>query len=143
MKLEQLKQFKKTGNFTLSSGKKSKYYYDLKEAMGDPVLLHQICHDLLLENPERVNADLYIGIEYGGVPLAICCSLMTGTPYAILRKNKKRHGTLSKIEGYKGKGKVILFDDVLTTGNSIKKAVKFLKHKEYEILKTVTIMERK
>lgn len=135
-----LKPYRKVGNFTLSSGKKSKFYYDVKEAMGEPQVLQKIFAQLMQRIP--INVDLFVGIEYGGIPLAIICSVMTGKPYAVLRKNKKRHGTLSKIEGYKGKGNVVLLDDVYTTGTSIKKAKKFLKGKGYEVIETLTVMDR-
>jgi len=137
---EILEKHKKIGNFTLSSGKKSKYYYDVKEAMGEPANLQKIFAQLMTRIP--ITTDVFIGIEYGGIPLAIICSIMTGKPYAILRKNKKRHGTLSKIEGYKGKGKAVLLDDVLTTGNSLRKAEKFLTKKGYNIIEKLTVVER-
>lgn len=135
-----LKKYKKIGNYTLSSGKQSKFYYDIKEAMGEPSNLQKIFAKLMEEIP--ITTDLFIGIEYGGVPLAVTCSIMTGKPYAILRKNKKRHGTLTKIDGFKGKGNVVLLDDVLTTGNSIRKAEKFLTKHGYNIIKTLTVVDR-
>ncbi len=135
-----LQKYKKIGNFTLSSGRKSKYYYDVKEAMGEPSNLQKIFAKLMQEIP--ITTDLFVGIEYGGIPLAIICSVMTGKPYAVLRKNKKRHGTLSKIEGFKGKGRVVLLDDVYTTGNSIKKATRFLTKKGYNVVKTLTVIDR-
>lgn len=136
-----LEQYKKEGDFYLSSGEYSEYYYDLKEAMGDPTVLQKIFAQLVVEIP--LETEVFVGIEYGGIPLAIICSVMTGKPYAVLRKAKKTHGTRKRIEGSRKKGNAVLLDDVKTTGTSIQKARDYLESEGYNIIKVLTIMERK
>ncbi|KKK81487.1 hypothetical protein LCGC14_2812990 [marine sediment metagenome] len=133
-------RYKKTGSFTLSSGKQSQHYYDVKEAMGEPQNLQIMFSELIRSIPDDV--DLFIGLEYGGIPLAVTCSLMTGKPYAILRKHENDHGMRKRIEGYQGKGNVVLLDDVKTTGLSLKFAKEYLEDHGYNILDVLTIMER-
>lgn len=132
-----LDKYKKTGNFTLSSGKKSNTYYDLKEAMGEPAVLSEMIDGII-----GIDYDVIIGIDYGGTPLAVALSLRYGVPYAILRKEKKQYAMWHRIEGYQGKGRVLLVDDVSTTGNSMKEAREYLKSEGYDVVKTKVIMER-
>lgn len=136
-----LEKYRKIGNFTLSSGEKSNYYYDIKEAMGEPTMLRGFYSEIHKNNNMK-NIDVIIGIEYGGVPLAIGLSLYTNIPYAIIRKETKQHGTQKRIEGYQKIGRVLLLDDVRTTGNSIKETKEYLKSKGYEIMATATVMTR-
>ena len=134
-------KYKKTGNFTLSSGQTSKEYYDVKEAMGEPENLRELIRDL--DKKHRMNnIDVIIGIDYGGIPLAVGLSLYTSVPYAIIRNAKKDHGTKKRIEGYQKVGRVLLLDDVKTTGGSIKEAKNYLKQLGYEIMATSTVMTR-
>jgi len=132
--------YKKTGEFELTSGNKSKIYYDVKEAMGEPKNLQSIFFEFMQKIP--CNVDLFIGLEYGGIPLAVTCSLMTGKPYAVLRKKSNKHGLGKRIEGYQGKGNVIILDDVLTTGNSLNEAIDYLRSCGYNILDSLVAMER-
>lgn len=128
-----LEKYKKTGDFTLSSGEKSDFYYDLKEAMGDPLILKDIIEKIIkTHNFDEI--DVIIGIEYGGVPLAVGVSIATGKPFAVLRKKKKAYGTEKRIEGYQGFGKVLLLDDVKTTGGSIEKAKEYLFDMGYRVV---------
>ncbi len=134
-------KYKKKGSFFLHSGKSSDFYYDIKEAMGKPENLQAMFTDMLLDIP--CDVDLFIGLESGGIPLAVTCSSMTGKPYAILRKKQKSYGTMKMIEGYQGKGKAVLLDDVSTTGESLRKAEVYLTCQGYEIVKSLVIVDRK
>ena len=135
-----LEKYKKIGNFTLSSGQQSHCYYDVKEAMGIPANLQSIFFELMQFIPP--NVELFVGLEYGGVPLAVTCSLMTGKPYAVLRKQANQHGLEKRIEGFQGKGNVILLDDVKTTGSSISSAEQYLNKHGYNVLDTLVVIDR-
>ncbi len=133
--------YNKKGVFRLSSGKLTDPYYDLKEAMGEPSNLQKMFAQLMPEIPMEV--EVFIGLDYGGIPLALVCSLMTGKPYAVLRKKKKEHGTEKRIEGWEKKGRAVVLDDVENTGETIKEAVKYLKKDGYDVIKIITVMKRK
>lgn len=133
-------KYKKKGKFLLASGQYSKFYYDIKEAMGEPHNLQKIFAGLMNDIP--MNVELFVGVEYGGIPLAIICSIMTGKPYAILRKEQKSYGTIKVIEGYQGKGKVVLLDDVRTTGKTLRSAETYLNSQGYKVIKSLTVVER-
>jgi len=135
-----LEEYKRMGNFTLSSGLKSKVFYDLKEAMGDPQVLDEMIVNLL----SRVTLlpDLFIGMDYGGIPLATGLSLKTDIPFAVIRKKRNDHSMKKRIEGYQEKGNVILVDDVKMTGKSLDEAESWLNENGYKITQTLTILER-
>ena len=133
-------KYKKNGVYRLSSGQLSRYYYDIKEAMGRPDELNRMFLDIEKELPP--NYDMFVGIESGGVPLAVICSLKTGKPFAILRKEKKSYGTKKVIEGYQNTGKVVLLDDVETTGESLYKAEMYLNTRGYQVIKKITVVKR-
>jgi orotate phosphoribosyltransferase len=82
----------KFGDFTLASGKKSKYYVDIKKASTDPVTLTVIAEQAAsIVLNEKV--DIIGGVALGGVPLATAVSLKSGLPLLIVRKEEKGYGT--------------------------------------------------
>ena len=136
-------KYKKYGHFILNSGDSSNHYYDIKEAMGEPDNLQEMCKKLLASHPiSRDECDLFVGLDYGGIPLAVACSIITGKPYAILRKKRKTYGTMKKIEGWQRHGKVFLLDDVKHTGKSINSAERYLESQGYEVINKVVAFER-
>jgi orotate phosphoribosyltransferase len=103
--------------------------------MGEPTILNEIISKIIKTHNFN-NIDVVIGIEYGGIPLAVGVSLITGVPFAILRKKKKAYGTEKRIEGYQKFGNVLLLDDVKTTGHSIELAKEYLFDMGYKIIAT-------
>ncbi len=105
------------GEFTLASGKKSNVYINIKDAITHPEILKSIaemaCTDIDLNTWERI-----AGVAVGAVPLAVAVSLESSRPYSIIRKDKKDHGIENPVIGdMKGK-KVLLIEDVTTSGGS-------------------------
>ena len=116
----------KTGEFTLTSGKKSNFYVDIKQASTKPKILREIakCMAEHLKGEEKI-----AGMELGAVPLAVALSLETNLPYLIIRKGEREHGTGKLIEGeVKKEDKIILVEDVTTTGSSLLKAAEIIRH---------------
>lgn len=116
----------KFGEFTLSSGKKSNIYIDIKIACTYPEVLSEI-NKLIINRLEEKGTpyDKIACVELGGVPLAVSLSMATGKPYAIFRKEEKGYGTGGDVIGEIKEGeKVIIVEDVTTTGGSAQSAVK-------------------
>jgi orotate phosphoribosyltransferase len=132
----------KHGSFTLASGKKSDFYIDIKNAYTKPDVLREITKEMagLIKNEK---ADKIAGVAVGAVPLATALSLESGLPFLIVRKELKGHGTGNKIEGELRAGeKVIIVEDVTTTGESVLKAVKVIREVNALCDKVVVVVDR-
>lgn len=130
----------KTGKFTLTSGKKSNYYVDIKLASTDPKILGEIakCMANHLKGEEKI-----AGMELGAVPLAVALSLETNLPYLIIRKEKRKHGTSKLIEGnLKKEDKIILVEDVTTTGSSLVRAVEIIRQEGGRVDRALVVVDR-
>ena len=129
----------KFGDFTLTSGKKSKFYVDMKLASTDPEILSLIAKEFAKNMPDSI--DFIAGMELGAVPLAVALSLETGIPYSMIRKTARKHGTGSRIEG-PSEGKAILVDDVATTGGSNVESIKSLVDEGVEVVQVMVVVDR-
>ena len=128
------------GRFVLTSGAVSDYYIDIKKASTNPKVLKKIT-EMMAEYVEGY--DVIAGMELGAVPLAVSLSLETNIPYVIVRKEKREHGTGKKIEGGDVKNKkVLVVEDVTTSGGSVIKAVKTLRENQALVDKVLVVVDR-
>ena len=149
MKDELLKMLKesayKKGEFTLSSGKSSDHYVNCK-----PVTLTgrglTLASMALLEH---VDTKVVAGLTLGADPLvsgvSVCSALdMRLIDALIVRKEAKGHGTKAWIEGreFPEGTKVVVLEDVITTGGSAIQAVKRLRDAGYKVDKVVAVVDR-
>jgi len=134
----------KFGDFTLASGKKSRYYIDIKKASTKPEILKLIAQRIAKVLKSRsIHAD-YIGcVALGGVPIAAAVSLETVLPLIILRKETKDYGIKEQIIGDFIRGKsVLMVEDVATTGGSVLKAVKTLRDEGLVVQHVIVVVDR-
>lgn len=133
--------------FTLASGKKSNYYFNCKPTTLDPEgmnLIGEIIFDIL-KNDDVTAAG---GLTLGADPIANAVSVISfqkGKPIKsfIVRKDVKEHGTKSAIEGNVSAGeKVIIIDDVITTGASTITAIEQAQKAELIVAKVVALIDR-
>lgn len=130
----------KFGDFTLTSGKVSPYYVDLKAALTDPALLRQVVQDLA---PHTRGVWRIAGTELGAVPLLVALALETGLPYLILRKEARAHGTGVSYEGEVGEGeRILLVEDVATTGGTLRRAAELLRGEGAVVDRAVCVVDR-
>jgi orotate phosphoribosyltransferase len=116
----------KIGEFTLSSGIKSPFYIDLRRLYSYPELARRVVSELASRIPmDRV--DVIAGIETAGIPLATYLACITNKPLVYVRKERKQHGSGSIVEGSVHGMRVVVVDDVVTTGNSFLKAINNLR----------------
>jgi len=143
---ELIKRIKETsyleGDFTLRSGKKSKYYLDK--------YLFETCPDILKalgeEFAKYVSDDITLiaGAELGGVALAAATSLATGKNWVIIRNTKKSYGTGKLVEGVLKAGDVVLLvEDVATTGGQVLEAAKIITEAGATVKKIVCVVDRR
>ena len=109
------------GEFTLRSGRKSKYYLDKYLFEAQPAILRELGQRFARHvGPETTRI---AGAELGGVALAASASMASGLPFAIIRNAKKGYGTQKMHEGKLEPGdRVLLVEDVATTGGQVLEA---------------------
>jgi orotate phosphoribosyltransferase len=132
----------KFGKFTLSSGKESDYYVDMKKAVTNPLILQQVA-EIISSRIDQSSVDRIAGPALGAIPLVTAVSLYTGIPMLMIRKSKKGYGTSQLIEGDIKKGdRVVVLEDVTTTGNSLRDAVNAISEAGGKIKKAFVIVDR-
>ena len=129
----------KFGDFTLTSGRKSDFYVDVKKASSQPHILSQLASSFSTEAPQ--NIDTLAGLELGAIPLLVATSLKMKIPFAMIRKVARKHGTNSRIEGALG-NKILVIEDVATTGGSIEDAVSVLREEGSEVDTALVVVDR-
>ncbi len=132
------------GDFQLASGKRSDYYIDVKRLLTEPKIL-KLIGELIIEETKGKGEefDRVAGPELGAVPLATAISLLAGKPLVIVRKRPKGHGTGSMIEGDVNEGeRILLVEDVTTTGGSVLKAAKLLESLGGKVTVVCTVVDR-
>ena len=128
------------GRFVLTSGAVSDYYIDIKKASTNPSILKKIVK-IMAEYTEGY--DLIAGMELGAVPLIVALSLETNIPYVIIRKEKREHGTSKQIEGREvDKKKVLVIEDVTTSGGSVVKTVQILRENHAIVDEVLVVVDR-
>lgn len=130
------------GDFILSSGKKSNYYVDIKKASTRPDTL-KLIGKKASEIIKSIDVDNVGGVELGGVPITTVVSLESGLPMIIIRKSSKEYGTGGRLVGQLEKGeRVILLEDVTTSGGSVKEAVSNIQNEGGYIDTVITVVDR-
>ena len=137
---ELLIQYKaiETGDFTLASGAKSTYYIDVKTAVTHPDLLNAIAKHVA----ESHEFDVVAGVAVGGVPLAVATALAAKKPYAIIRAAEKSHGKKEMIIGNVRNKRVLLIEDVTTSGGSALYGINTLRTAGAHADRVVTVVDR-
>lgn len=126
------------GDFTLASGAKSTYYIDVKTAVTNPDLLSAIAAEVTGSQEFEVIA----GVAVGGVSLAVATSLAAKKPYAIIRSSEKGHGKKDVVIGHVRGRKVLLIEDVTTSGGSALYGIDALKEAGAIVECVVTVVDR-
>ncbi len=129
------------GEFTLRSGRTSRYYFDKYRFETDPELLRAVAVELAGMVPE--GTDRLAGAALGGIPLATATALQTGLPFVIVRKQSKGYGTANLIEGVMEPGEnVVLLEDVATTAGAALQAVEALRAAGAARVSVVLVLDR-
>jgi|TARA_Y100000815_G_scaffold26410_1_gene22205 orotate phosphoribosyltransferase len=136
----------KFGNFTLSSGKKSSYYIDLRLVPSFPHQFRKMIKNLqklIIEKIGLDNFDSLVSIPTGGLIIGSALAIETVKPLIYVRNKPKDHGTTKSLEGKILSGmQVMMIDDVATTGTSILNGIKELKAEGLSISNACVIINR-
>ena len=136
----------KFGVFKLTSGKASPYYVDLRVVPSFPDAFTQIC-DFYAEYINREiglkNFDRIAGVPIAGIPFASQIAYNLKKPFLYVRKGVRRHGRQRRVEGILVSGnRVLLVDDLVTTGLTLKKAAEAIRAEGGVVEKAVAFLDR-
>jgi orotate phosphoribosyltransferase len=135
------------GDFVLSSGQRSSYYINGKQVTLHPQGALAMARLLLPLLPEDTQA--VAGLTLGADPIVSAVSVVSvyenkPIPALIIRKEAKGHGTMAYIEGpsLPQGAKVVVLEDVVTTGQSALKAVERLQAAGYTVNRVISLIDR-
>jgi len=127
--------------FTWASGIKSPIYCDNRVALSYPQVrtyIRQAYSESVIEHFGK--PDVIAGVATGGIALGALVAQELGLPFIYVRSEAKGHGLGNKIEGFAEPGqKVIVIEDLISTGGSSLKAVKALRDAELEVKGLIAI----
>lgn len=137
----------KEGDFVLSSGQRSSYYINGKQVTLHPQGALAMGRLLLSQLPTDTTA--VAGLTLGADPIVSAVSIVSALenrpiPALIVRKESKGHGTMAYIEGpsLPAGAKVVVLEDVVTTGQSAMKAVERLREAGYSVEQVIALVDR-
>jgi len=136
----------KFGTFKLTSGRISPYYIDLRIIPSFPDAFQKVC-DLYIKLLEKdlgvENFDRIAGIPTAGMPFASVIAYHLKKPFIYIRSKVKLHGRERRIEGVIMPGnRVLLVDDLVTTGLSLKKAAKNIRAEGGVVSDALVMLDR-
>ena len=137
------------GEVTLTSGKKSDYYFDCKQTALHPeggYLIGKLFYEMLKGRDIQGVGGMTLGAD----PLVSAVSVLSygeeqPVPAFIIRKKSKGHGTNQYLEGLKNFSegdKVVLLEDVVTTGGTLITAAERVRDAGFEIAAVFTVLDR-
>lgn len=135
------------GDFELNSGRKSPYFFNLGNISSGESLrvLGEAYAQTIVEN--SIRADVLFGPAYKGIPIAVATSMALGmmgsdASFAFNRKEVKHHGEGGNIVGSDIRRKVLIIDDVLTSGKALKESIDLLKSSGAEVVGALVALNR-
>lgn len=134
------------GAFKLTSGKISPYYIDLRIVPSFPDAFREIRDfyvNFIKEEIGVKNFERVAGIPVAGIPFASLIAYNLKKPFLYIRKGVRLHGRQRRIEGVLAPGdRVLLIDDLITTGLSLRKASKAIMAEGGVVSDVVVLLDR-
>ena len=136
----------KFGHFTLASGKNSSYYIDLRLVPSFPHEFRKMIknlQNLVIEKIGLDNFESLASVPTGGLVIMSALAIEIVKPLIYVRHTPKEHGTTNSIAGKISEGmRVVMVDDVITTGTSVLNGIKQLKESGLSISDVFVIINR-
>ncbi|ABM79986.1 orotate phosphoribosyltransferase [Hyperthermus butylicus] len=130
------------GEFRLSSGSTSPIYIDMRIVPSKPQLFRRVLGMLAEKLNDVREVDVVVGVATAGIIWATGLALLSEKPLAYVRPKRKEHGLQRVVEGIVEGRRVLVVDDVATTGSSLASAVESLREAGAEPVAAMVIVDR-
>jgi orotate phosphoribosyltransferase len=145
--LEKSFRYSEEATIKLASGKMSNYYIDCRKTTYSPEGQYLV-GNIIFEMIKDLKIDAIGGLTMGADPISCSVAFASHThkndigSFAI-RKERKEHGMQKQVEGDVKEGdRVVIIDDVITTGGSTVKAIEAAKREGLDIVKVIVLVDR-
>ena len=136
------------GEFTLKSGRISPYFFNsgLFDTGGSLAQLGRFYASALMAS--QIDFNMLFGPAYKGIPLASTCAIALADehgkdlPYSFNRKEVKDHGEGGTIVGAALQGKVMIIDDVISAGTSVRESIELINQAKATPIGVVIALDR-
>lgn len=127
--------------FTWASGKQSPIYCDNRMILSFPEVRNKVAEafkEIILK--EFADVDIIAGVATGAIAHGVLVAALLSKPFIYIRDKPKGHGRQNQIEGYYEKGKkVVVIEDLISTGGSSLKAVRACREEGLEVMSLLAI----
>ena len=137
--------FVRLGRFRLSSGRTSSIYVDLREYPMHPREFREALRALAARVraiPQLRGDETLAGVATGGIAWAVGAALLLEVPATYVRPGAKDHGTSRLVEAEVSGRRIVLVDDVATTGSSLERAAAAVEDSGGEVVAAVVVVDR-
>lgn len=126
----------------LRNGETSDFYCDIKKAFGQPEILNALADEIGKLLPPSTSCVAVSG--YGGLPLGSVVASRFNLKFTSVRSTSKDHGKSGMIDGYMPNKKdvVVIIDDVLTSGSSIRETFSTLSENNIKTDSAIVVVKR-
>ena len=127
--------------FTWASGWKSPIYCDNRIILSFPAVREKICSFLSQQIKKRYeDYDVIAGVATGAIGIGMLVANKLNKPFVYVRADRKKHGRKNSIEGFYEKSqKVVVIEDLISTGNSSLEACQSLISEKLKIKGLISI----
>ena len=136
------------GSFTLKSGRQSPYFFNSGLFNTGTSLARLGRYYAQAIEASGIEYDMLFGPSYKGIPLATATSIALAdhhnkdNPYAFNRKEAKDHGEGGIIVGSELSGRVLVIDDVISAGTSVRESVSIIKTHQAQLAGVIISLDR-
>ncbi len=147
MLLDKSFEYNETPIFKLVSGEMSRFYVNCKPTILNPRGMYLVGH-LVFEQIADIQPDGVGGLTFGADPIAVATAFVSELKKKpvqafSIRKEQKDHGIVKWVEGdLKSGDKVVILEDVATTGGSTIKAIERARSEGLDVIKVVALIDR-